>query len=588
MQPAPGNKVIVAVWSVASLLWSAPAIADWPSSSVVNVPVCVAPNLQTVPAVTGDGLGGAIVVWQDARAGGSNFDIYAQRLLASGTVDPNWPVDGRVLSAATGAQVNPQIVSDGSGGAIVAWQDVRGGVTSDIYAQHVLASGLLDPAWNPNGQPVCSAAGNQRSVSLVSDGAGGAIVAWQDFRSDTTSDIYALRILPSGLLGVAWPSDGRALCVQPGNQTFQAIASDGSGGAIVAWQDSRGGAGSDIYAQNVRGDGALNSAWPVDGRALCTEANNQQSPIVVASKTGGAIVCWHDFRGGATSDIYAQRVGADGTIDPAWTVGGQVLCAAVGNQQTPKAVSDGSDGALLAWADFRGGGLSDVYAQHVLASGSVGAGWLSDGRAVCTAAGNQNSLSAASDGSGGVLLVWTDARNGGVADVYGQHVLGTGSMDPAWPSDGRALCTATGSQSSATILGEGSGGAIVAWSDGRLGGPTGIDVYAQRVQANGQLGGSVVAVPNPEGYTFALGSVRPNPWSRGALTVALSLADDDAAWLEILDVGGRRIVLKDVGGVGPGLHYVAVEQAQQLSPGIYFVRLQQRDHVSTGRFVVLE
>ena len=35
------------------------------------------------------------------------------------------------------------IVPDGAGGAIVTWQD---GAT-DIFAQHVLASGVLDPAF---------------------------------------------------------------------------------------------------------------------------------------------------------------------------------------------------------------------------------------------------------------------------------------------------------------------------------------------------------------------------------------------------------------------------------------------------------
>jgi len=45
-----------------------------------------------------------------------------------------------VISAAADDQLNPHIVSDGSGGAIITWDDYRNG-NYDIYAQGVSASG---------------------------------------------------------------------------------------------------------------------------------------------------------------------------------------------------------------------------------------------------------------------------------------------------------------------------------------------------------------------------------------------------------------------------------------------------------------
>ena len=53
----------------------------------------------------------------------------------------------------------PEIVSDGSGGAIIVWQDYRSGSNLDIYAQRVNSSGISQ--WGVNGICICNAVGNQ-------------------------------------------------------------------------------------------------------------------------------------------------------------------------------------------------------------------------------------------------------------------------------------------------------------------------------------------------------------------------------------------------------------------------------------------
>ncbi|MBI5711146.1 MAG: hypothetical protein HZC42_12735, partial [Candidatus Eisenbacteria bacterium] len=141
----------------------------------------------------------AIVTWFDYRSG-TNHDIYAQHVLASGAVDPAWPADGRALCTAANDQLAPTIVPDGSGGAIVTWYDLRDGASYDIYAQHVLASGAVDPAWPADGRALCTAASSQMDPTIVSDGSGGTIVTWSDNRSGNW-DIYAQRLARFGYLG---------------------------------------------------------------------------------------------------------------------------------------------------------------------------------------------------------------------------------------------------------------------------------------------------------------------------------------------------------------------------------------------------
>ena len=173
-----------------------PAAAAWPTNPHVNVPLCTATGDQTYPQSVLDGAGGVIVTWQDDRSGDTYpTDIYAQRISADGT--PQWTADGVALCTATGFQQNPTIVSDGVGGAIVAWSDNRGPSTG-IYAQRVTATGAV--RWATNGVALCTAVGARWATPSVSDGAGGAIATWEDHRNGK-ADIFAQRVGPAGLLG---------------------------------------------------------------------------------------------------------------------------------------------------------------------------------------------------------------------------------------------------------------------------------------------------------------------------------------------------------------------------------------------------
>jgi hypothetical protein len=483
--------------------------AAWPHNPGVNLPVCTATADQSYQVICLDGAGGAIVAWQDNRAG--NLDIYTQHILASGTVDPAWPVNGRGLCTNGLEQSIPAIAPDGNGGAIITWQDHRSG-NYDVYAHHVLKTGVVDPAWPVDGRALCAAANDQSLVTIASDGAGGAIVSWQDNRSGI-QDIYAQHVLVSGAVDAAWPVDGRLLCIAAGNQAFPKIVSDGSGGAIVTWVDPRA-LTDDIYAQHVLASGAPDPAWPADGRAICSASNAQGNPAIVSDGTAGAIITWNDTRSGTSSDIFAQHVFAIGTVDPAWPANGRALCAAASDQDTPVIVADGGGGAIVAWEDLRGASR-DIYAQHILPSGIADPAWPVDGRALCSAAGGQFLPAIAGDGSGGAIVTWYDQRFSTAADVYAQHVSISGAVDTGWPTDGRAVCTAPGLQGAVLIISDGQSGAIVGWQDGRSGG---FDIFEQRVDRYGYLGttepaiASVADVPNDQG-----GRVRLN-W--------------DASWLD--------------------------------------------------------
>src|SRR3954470_22039833 len=80
------------------------------------------------------------------------------------------------------------------------------------------------------------------------------------------------------------PSTNNAICNAAGNQTQVQSTSDGAGGAIFTWVDTRGGA-QDIYAQRI--DAAGNLQWATDGIPICTAVSDQFAPKLVSDGSGG-------------------------------------------------------------------------------------------------------------------------------------------------------------------------------------------------------------------------------------------------------------------------------------------------------------
>jgi predicted lipoprotein with Yx(FWY)xxD motif len=646
-----------------ALLVPRPTAAAWPTDPFVNVPVCTAYNMQDSPTSVSDGAGGAIITWSDHRNLG--WDIYAQRISADGTAQ--WTADGVALCTATSEQLHPTSVSDGAGGAIVTWYDLRNG-NWDIYARRISADGTVQ--WAADGVALCTATRDQYNPVIVSDGAGGANIAWVDYRSGNNYDIYAQQISATGT--VQWTANGVALCSATGDQAGSTIVSDDAGGAIVAWADNRSGTNYDIYAQRISAAGT--PQWMANGVALCiaTVRVTTADPMITSDGAGGAIVTWQDSRGG-NHDIYAQRISAAGTVQ--WTANGAVLCSATNYQYSPTIVTDGAGGAIVTWHDQRSGisptYYTDIYAQRISAAGTVQ--WTADGVALCTAIGGQYCPTIVSDGAGGAIVAWHDQRSGdseAYADIYSQRISAGGAAQ--WSVDGVALCTDPSRQCFPIIVSNGTGGAIVTWEDNR----SYYDIYAQNVNADGALGdvptpvllslvntdvgadfvtltwlatgsgGDVATVyrspaggqwtrigqitadgtghlryADPidatatrvgyrlgivdagiEGFhgetwvdlpvrdaalAFALDPVRPNPTQGGALTVRFTLPNAAPARIELVDVSGRRVVEREVGSLGAGQHTLDLGEGQRLAPGLYLVRLSQGGNTRVTRVAVL-
>jgi hypothetical protein len=308
-----------------------------------------------VPRVAAGLAGSSIIGWIDERSGDPN--IYAQRVTALGAI--SWNVHGVTICDAANDQGEMQMIADGAGGAIFTWEDNRDASYLPIYAQKINSSGTVQ--WHTNGVRLSTAGTWMYLPKIVSDGVGGAIVVWYDMRNGVDNNIYAQHVLSSGTFD--WASAGLAVCAATQNQTNPDIAPDGSGGAIFTWEDTRTSPPyTDIYAQRFNASGA--AQWTANGLSVSDPAGSQRYPVIVSDGAGGAIIAWLDQLYGAAYDIRVQRINASGT--PQWLMQGENVCAVPENQSSLRIVTDGDHGAIMSWSDERTEeNDTDVYAQRM-------------------------------------------------------------------------------------------------------------------------------------------------------------------------------------------------------------------------------
>jgi len=254
------------------------------------------------PQIVSDGVGGAVLAWQDNRTY-SDYNLYSQRIDGDGAL--MWTADGVPICTAPGTQAGPQIIPRSGGGAIIAWVDVRLPGDNEIYAQYVNGSGVVQ--WTSNGVPVCINPGTQSFPAIVSDGQNGAIITWVDNRSGGYGgeNIYAQRMNASG--SRLWGNSGLPMCTSTSQQKEPVIASDNNGGAFIAWGNMVSSCIDDIGFQSVDASGHIGMG--PDGAKACISEGGQAEPSICSDGKGGAVVVWEDSRGfGPSSDIYAQRL----------------------------------------------------------------------------------------------------------------------------------------------------------------------------------------------------------------------------------------------------------------------------------------
>jgi hypothetical protein len=605
-----------------------------------------------------DGSGGAIVTWGDIQVAG--ISPFSSRVLRNGFIAPGWQADGIQVGSSISYYGRGGGASDDAGGAYFAWGGDDAPSTHRALLQHVTGAADVVTGWPADGLVVGNTGSLGNLPRIAPDGAGGVFVSWND-----PPALRIQRVRADGTFAPGWPATGALLTSVSGNYGVPFVVGDGNGGAIAVWTDSSGSGGGDVRAQRIDSGGSPVSGWPADGIVVCAENGYQNVLQPIADGAGGAWLVWADDRNLATNgrDIYTERITGAGTPATGWPVGGLPACDAAGTQNQPRLISDGSGGAFVVWFDRRTAPDGDPFIQHLNSDGTPASGWPNNGIAVCNASGGEQLTvdSIVGDGAGGAIVVWSDARDSMATarDVYAQRFDSNGSVHAGWATNGVALCTAAGDQADVHCVSDGSGGAIVAWDDARTGDAQNHDIYAIGVREDGTTPVNVALVSAevaddrvtlewyaPEDLPGAASIERrtnESPWTviatatrdglgyiryedgevvhgvrygyrlssagapltadtwvdvsllnlsvieavadpRGDVRVRYSLQSPNPASLQLFDVAGRCVRTYSTAGLGSGVHETRFPGA--LSSGLYLLRLTQ-DGASVRRKVLV-
>jgi hypothetical protein len=404
-------------------------------------------HTETSPAVVADGAGGAFVIYELTFTEGEHtgdMDLVAQHIGADGTLLWKGGEEPIALATSEGKESNPVAVPDGAGGFILAyeWEDETG--DTDVLAQRVNAEG--EPLWMTDDAPalVAVSPGRERNPVIVPDGAGGALIVFVWEGEDGTTDVMAQRLTPDGQ--PAWNGGEQATDVSAttGNERAPTAVSDGAGGALVAFEleflEGEFKGDVDVMGQRISADGVLLWNGGEQPSLLASGKGIERRPSAVTDGAGGMIVAFEyeplegDFAGDI--DILAQRVSPEGRL--LWHDGEQsaIVATAEGLERAPQTVAlPGGEVAVVAEHEFRNGdnaGDIDIVGQRVGADGQLlwnggekssmlsGATWLERGPVALL------------DNDGRVIVVLTsigaEGEFEGDEDIWATCAAGDGSL----------------------------------------------------------------------------------------------------------------------------------------------------------------
>ncbi|MBK7369292.1 MAG: T9SS type A sorting domain-containing protein [Candidatus Eisenbacteria bacterium] len=355
-----------------------------------------------------DDSGGVIVSWGRVGVIGSDR-IYAQRIDANG--QRRWGAGGMRVSTAEKMQTLPRISRDEQGGAIVVWANWLASNAANVFGQRLDRDG--NRLWSASGDSLV-ARGEVRSLTVTRRPGGGVFIGyWYTFgplgmvavdnartrvMSDTITTATAV-FSPPGLLsatagngaylmmaggtnmnirwfganGDRWPASRRVVGPVWAAEQIKLVGGGPDGSALLAWRDGRPNGG--IYAQKIRQDGT--DMWGANGRFITANmTENGGGHAIQEDGINGAWIVWSQ-----NVDRVAQHVSSSGDF---WLpLAGSVFSDANSSnfRYNEADIMPGVQStAIVVWATTQDPGTyNDIHAKRMYGDGSLTTAGVEDG-----------------------------------------------------------------------------------------------------------------------------------------------------------------------------------------------------------------
>ena len=443
---------------VLSLLLCSPVLAQWPDSSESNLAICAVSGEQAITKIVATNDGGCYISWFDSRNGG--YDVYMQRLDALGNA--MWQENGILIADRNYSwTMDFELAVDSAGNAVVVYRkDMLGG--DGIVVSSVGPKGNI--RWNKTVQ-----GGGAFVASPVITASNDDVVA--GWISENVSNFQRLN------------SNGDFLWENPPS------IDDPLGGtlAVADIQPSIDGSVIASFVQYTTFSGAkvlkaqlFVEVWTQIASVMTSNSLQYGAyPNFLTDDAGGAFFTWY---GVSPLQSYAMYVDANGMP---WASGQvQVASSSGGTERVnPVGVFDG-DAFVVFYRQLDNGQNNDgIGAQRLTQDGNLM--WGAEGRTLKeTSSSPQYGSFTAAKTDLGVALFFEASASFGNGVIEGVSLDSNGDMQ--WLPEFVSIAS-TPSSKSRMVSGTTGSGVLLAWQDDRNGSN---DIYAQRVNSDGSLGGS--------------------------------------------------------------------------------------------------
>jgi hypothetical protein len=370
-------------------------------------------------AVTIDGEGDFVVVWQSTGQDGDGAGIFGRRVSSAGVAQA---VEFQVNVRTAGAQSVPFIGADAAGDFVVVWRSQgQDGDDTGVFARRFDAAGTpLGSEFQVNTYTTGKQAGGGVAISP----AGAFVIVWSSaIQDDSSYGVFAQRFDQNGAkLGVEF----QVSSFTQGYQGAPSIAAAANGSFVVTWVYY-----VDVVARLFGPDGAPQAT---EFQVNTTVDYFQIGPRVAVDGEGGFVVVWTSFGGdGSLTGILAHRFDSSGSAQGTEF---QVNRYTVGTQNRPALAVDPNGDFVISWSSV----VLDGYGYGVFASifDSGGTAEISEFQVPTYTSFDQGSP-AVSMSSGRFVITWSSHGQDGYDDgIFAQRFVrpavldvdGSGAVDP--------------------------------------------------------------------------------------------------------------------------------------------------------------
>jgi hypothetical protein len=450
-----------------------------------------------------------------------------------------------LLSSAAGQSLDG-LIADGQGGAIASWQFYPAPSLTPVneYVSHLLSTGVLDPAWPAIGRQLSSVPldPNQIFSALVSDGAGGAIVAWHNLVGvlPFSDDIYAGRVAFNGLLAP-----------EPAIASVRDVPADQGGHVMVRWNPSW----LDTFP-----------TYPIASYDLWRRLSG---PAAQRALVAGLRVQAEGIRGLDVPRSGSLRMTLDAGVSTYWEYIVSVPARGLSGYAYDAATSADSVAAGIPWNDFMVDARSTTGSYQY--SSAVDSGYSVDNLPPAVPAPFTGVYA-----SGAAHLEWGPNNE---PDFWCYKVYRGGSAGFA-PSPATLIATKSD-------------------PDYVDPGPAGSYYKLSALDIHGNESGFALLTPTstsgvgagPIPRVLALAEPRPNPAQDGAL-LSFALPSAGSMTLAVYDIGGRRVRTISAGRLEAREYALPFDlrddEGQRVPSGLYFVRLDAGGQTLVRRLAIVE